>query len=101
MGEVLAQAQPRNTLFTGSQRVAELLAVQLAGKVGRGLGAGGCLGVAYAPAPARACTRVLVHSLPRACLGCLASQPSWQPQPPPPMLLPSNLPACLPASGLP
>ncbi|KAJ9517976.1 hypothetical protein QJQ45_004346 [Haematococcus lacustris] len=34
MGEVLAQAQPRNTLFTGSQRVAERLAVQLAGKVG-------------------------------------------------------------------
>ncbi|KAL6765529.1 aldehyde dehydrogenase [Haematococcus lacustris] len=33
MGEVLAQAQPRNTLFTGSQRVAERLAVQLAGKV--------------------------------------------------------------------
>jgi 1-pyrroline-5-carboxylate dehydrogenase len=33
-GEVLAAARPRSTLFTGSQRVAERLAVQLAGKVG-------------------------------------------------------------------
>jgi delta 1-pyrroline-5-carboxylate dehydrogenase len=33
MGEVLQQAEPRSTLFTGSQRVAEKLAVQLAGKV--------------------------------------------------------------------
>ncbi|KAF5834870.1 putative aldehyde dehydrogenase MIS1, partial [Dunaliella salina] len=33
MGEVLKQAQPRSTLFTGSQRVAEKLAVQQAGKI--------------------------------------------------------------------
>lgn len=32
-GEVLLQARPRSTLFTGSQRVAEKLAVDLAGKV--------------------------------------------------------------------
>jgi len=37
MGEVLRQAEPRSTLFTGSQRVAEKLALQQAGKVrGRG-----------------------------------------------------------------
>jgi 1-pyrroline-5-carboxylate dehydrogenase len=34
MGEVLSAGQPRSTLFTGSQRVAERLAVQLKGKVG-------------------------------------------------------------------
>lgn len=34
MGEVLAGAEPRSTLFTGSQRVAEKLAVDLRGKVG-------------------------------------------------------------------
>jgi 1-pyrroline-5-carboxylate dehydrogenase len=34
MGAVLEAAPPRNTLFTGSQRVAERLAVQLRGKVG-------------------------------------------------------------------
>eukprot|EP00983_Pelagomonas_calceolata_P113698 1160011-Pelagomonas_calceolata.AAC.4 len=33
MGEVLRQAEPRSTLFTGSQKVAEKLAVQQAGKV--------------------------------------------------------------------
>ena len=33
MGAVLDAAKPRSTLFTGSQRVAERLAVQLAGKV--------------------------------------------------------------------
>ncbi|GBF90904.1 aldehyde dehydrogenase [Raphidocelis subcapitata] len=33
MGEVLAGAEPRSTLFTGSQRVAEKLAVDLRGKV--------------------------------------------------------------------
>ncbi len=33
MGEVLSKASPRSTLFTGSQRVAERLAVQLHGKV--------------------------------------------------------------------
>lgn len=36
MGAVLDAAQPRNTLFTGSQRVAERLALQLKGKVGAG-----------------------------------------------------------------
>jgi 1-pyrroline-5-carboxylate dehydrogenase len=34
MGAVLAGAEPRNTLFTGSQRVAEKLALDLRGKVG-------------------------------------------------------------------
>lgn len=33
MGQVLAAAEPRSTLFTGSQRVAERLAVDLRGKV--------------------------------------------------------------------
>ena len=33
MGAVLAAAPPRSTLFTGSQRVAERLAVDLRGKV--------------------------------------------------------------------
>ncbi len=32
MGETLRASPPRNTLFTGSQRVAERLALQLAGK---------------------------------------------------------------------
>ena len=41
MGEVLKAAQPRNTLFTGSQRVAERLAVEMHGKVrGRAGGRG-------------------------------------------------------------
>lgn len=43
MGEVLAGAEPRSTLFTGSQRVAEKLAVDLRGKVGGGVtGSWGC-----------------------------------------------------------
>ncbi len=33
MGEVLRAAEPRSTLFTGSQRVAERLAVETQGKV--------------------------------------------------------------------
>lgn len=36
MGAALAAAPPRSTLFTGSQRVAERLAVDLRGKVRRG-----------------------------------------------------------------
>ena len=32
-GELLNKAKPRSTLFTGSQRVAEKLAIDLAGKV--------------------------------------------------------------------
>lgn len=38
--QVLEEAEPRNTLFTGSQRVAERLAVQLKGKVRLGLDCG-------------------------------------------------------------
>jgi 1-pyrroline-5-carboxylate dehydrogenase len=33
MNEIINQAQPRNTLFTGSQRVAEKLAADTNGKV--------------------------------------------------------------------
>ncbi len=41
MGEAIRRAEPRSTLFTGSQRVAERLAVQTHGKVG--LCVRGCL----------------------------------------------------------
>lgn len=41
MGEVLRAAEPRSTLFTGSQKVAERLAVELRGKVGGGGVVGG------------------------------------------------------------
>lgn len=41
MGSVLAAAEPRSTLFTGSQRVAEKLAIDLRGKVGGSRGAWG------------------------------------------------------------
>ena len=34
MNEIINKAQPRNTLFTGSQRVAEKLAADTNGKVG-------------------------------------------------------------------
>ena len=57
MGAVLASAEPRSTLFTGSQRVAEKLALDLRGKVGGrslglglGLGLGGCASRARARA---------------------------------------------------
>lgn len=45
VNELLLRAQPRSTLFTGSQRVAEKLAVDMRGKVslqgeGRALGGG-------------------------------------------------------------
>ena len=33
VGEILKQAHPRSTLFTGSQKVAEQLALDLKGKV--------------------------------------------------------------------
>ena len=33
VNEILLQARPRNTLFTGSQRIAEKLAMDLNGKV--------------------------------------------------------------------
>lgn len=41
MGEAIRRAEPRSTLFTGSQRVAERLAVQTHGKV-RGVWGGVC-----------------------------------------------------------
>lgn len=43
VNELLLRAQPRSTLFTGSQRVADKLALDMRGKVGAaGWGAGFC-----------------------------------------------------------
>lgn len=44
VGELLARAQPRSTLFTGSQRIAEKLAVDMRGKVCGMWGVGGVVG---------------------------------------------------------
>lgn len=41
VNELLLRTQPRSTLFTGSQRVAEKLALDLKGKVGQGRGGQG------------------------------------------------------------
>jgi hypothetical protein len=43
VNELLLRAQPRSTLFTGSQRVAEKLAIDMRGKVRLGLRCGCCL----------------------------------------------------------
>ena len=71
-GAVMAAAEPRSTLFTGSQRVAEKLALDLRGKVGAARGP--ALTPATAPthphtrthAPAR--TRAPMHPLDRSTL---------------------------------
>lgn len=64
VGHVLQQAQPRNTLFTGSSRVAEKIAVDMHGKVCRPGRAVLCLWFPY--------TCIVLVSFALQCLATLA-----------------------------